>query len=330
MRQRAILLLTALALLVTCALSSCSASAKAEDGRLLSIVTTSFPPYDFARAAAGDCADITMLLCPGAEAHSYEPTPLDIAKIQACDVFVYIGGEGEVWVDRILEAIDTSDKTVIRLFDFVSPLEEEKVGGEHHHDHGHSDSGHDDDDEEEAEYDEHIWTSPKNARLCVEGVCEGICRAIPEETDFDWESYIRANTAAYAERLSELDRQFTEMTQNAPSHLIVVGDRFPFRYLASDYGLEYLAAFSGCSSETEPGVYTMALLIDEILEHGVDTVFCLEFSTKKLAEKLCSATGAQMLTLHSMHNVSAEDFRSGITCADLLEKDLYALKEALY
>ncbi|MBQ3855239.1 MAG: zinc ABC transporter substrate-binding protein [Ruminococcus sp.] len=329
MRQRAALLFMAVMLLVTCALSSCGSSAKAEDGKPLSIVTTSFPPYDFARAVAGDSAQLTMLLCPGAEAHSYEPTPLDIAKIQACDVFVYIGGEGEVWVDKILDSIDTSDKTVIRLFDFVSPLEEEEVGGEHHHGH-HDHDHHDDEDEEEPEYDEHIWTSPRNAMLCVEGVCEGLCQAVSEKGSSDLEESFRASSSDYIQRLRSLDQRYEEMSAGAPSHLIVVGDRFPFRYLASDYGLEYMAAFSGCSSETEPGVYTMALLIDEILEHHVDTVFCLEFSTKKLAEKLCSATGAQMLTLHSMHNVSAEDFRSGVTCADLMENNLDALKEALY
>ena len=330
MKRRGLLLLTALTLAAAGVFSGCGASAAADDGKL-SIVTTCFPPYDFARAVTGDSADITMLLCPGAEAHSYEPTPLDIAKIQACDVFVYVGGEGEVWADKILDSIDTSGKTIIRLFDFVSPLEEEEVGGEHHHDHHHDeDHHHEDSEEEEPEYDEHIWTSPRNAKLCVEGVCEGLCQAMAGHTDFDWQTGFRLNAQAYISRFEDLDRRYTELTENAPSRLMIVGDRFPFRYLANDYGLEYLAAFSGCSSETEPGVYTMALLIDEAIEHDADTVFYLEFSTKKLAEKLSAATGAQMLPLHSLHNVSGDDFDSGVTCADLMENNLDSLKEALY
>ncbi|MBQ9898779.1 MAG: zinc ABC transporter substrate-binding protein [Ruminococcus sp.] len=325
-----------------CAVLACGALCGCEPyekGSRLSIVTTSFPPYDFARAVAGDSADITMLLSPGAEAHSYEPTPLDIAKIQQCDVFVYIGGEGEVWVDRILDSLDTSDMTVICLFDYVQPLAEEEVegaspDGHHHHDHH---DGDDDDEafdhihddalaaaEEDAEFDEHIWTSPRNAILCVNGVAEAMCGRTPGSAEL-----YRANAAGYTAQLEQLDREFTEMVQSSPKDTIIVGDRFPFRYLAHDYGLRYYAAFSGCSSESEPGVYTMAFLINEILEHGIDTVFYLEFSTKKLAEKLCSATGAEMLPLYSCHNVTKADFESGVTYIDLMKTDLNNMREAL-
>lgn len=292
------------------------------DGKL-SIVTTAFPPYDFVRAVTGDTADITMLICPGAEAHSYEPAPLDILKIQECDVFVCIGGEGEVWADKILESVDTSEMTVIRLFDYVDPLPEEEVegassNGRHHHDD-------DDDDHDSDEYDEHIWTSPRNAAKCVEGVAARFGEAFPEHA----EEYMK-NCGEYLSELEKLDRDFTEMAENAPNSMIVIGDRFPFRYLTADYGLEYSAAFSGCSSESEPGVYTMAYLIEEIKFHGIDRVFYLEFSTKKLAEKLCSATGASMLPLHSCHNVTPDEFKSGVTYIDLMRQNLTNLREALY
>lgn len=320
----------ALTLAVSGIFTGCSSNEKTASNRL-SIVTTCFPPYDFARAVTGGEADLTMLLCPGAEAHSYEPTPLDIAAIRQCDVFVYIGGEGEVWVDKILGSIDTENMTIVRLFDYVEPLEEEDVAGAspsgHSHEHSHEEEEHHDDDEHSSggDYDEHIWTSPKNAIKCVDGIKEALCSADPSDSD----GYAK-NAADYTAQLEELDRDFSEMTENAPNDIIVIGDRFPFRYLANDYDLEYFAAFSGCSSESEPGVYTMAFLIEEILEHDIDTVFYLEFSTKKLAEKLCTAAGAEMLPLQSCHNVSKTDFENGETYISLMRQNLNNLREALY
>jgi zinc transport system substrate-binding protein len=292
---------------------------ESESGETLSIVTTCFPPYDFARAVTGGNADITMLLCPGAEAHSYEPTPMDIAEIQQCDVFIYIGGEGEVWVDKILNSIDNPDIKVVKLFDYVDPLCEEEVQGA-------SPDGIDNDDgDDEEEYDEHIWTSPKNAVKCVEGITDALCSVDEENSD----AY-KSNSAGYQAQLNELDSEFSDMISNAPSDTIIIGDKFPFRYLAADYNLNYYAAFSGCSSESEPGVYTMAFLIDKLLEENIDTVFYLEFSTKKLAEKLCSAVGAQMLPLQSCHNVTPDDFENGVTYIDLMYQNLNSLREALY
>lgn len=333
-------LITALVLLTVSVLSGCVLS-PIDRGDKLSVVTTSFPPYDFVRAVTGDSADITMLLQAGAEAHSYEPVPLDIAKIQNCDVFVYIGGEGEVWVDKILDSLDTSDITVIRLFDYIDPLEEEEVEGasptghhHHHHDdgdedeHDHDEHDHDEDEhdhDEHEEFDEHIWTSPRNAKLCVEGIEDVMCEKFPENAEL-----YRENGDSYAGRLAELDRKFAEMSENAPNHTIIVGDRFPFRYLAHDYGLKYYAAFSGCSSESEPSVYTMAFLIDKLLEDDNGCVFYLEFSTKRLAQKLSDATGAHMLRLHSCHNVSKKDFENGVTYIGLMEENLKNIQEALY
>lgn len=339
MRKRAASLIAGLAVLIVSVLSGCVLS-PIDRGDKLSVVTTSFPPYDFVRAVTGDSADITMLLQAGAEAHSYEPVPLDIAKIQNCDVFVCIGGEGEVWVDKILDSIDTSDITVIRLFDFIDPLEEEEVEGasptgHHHHHHDEDEDEHDhdededshdddDDDDEDEEFDEHIWTSPRNAKLCVEGIEDIMCREFPEKAEL-----YRENGGSYAEKLDELDRDFTEMAENAAGNTIVVGDRFPFRYLAHDYGLRYYAAFSGCSSESEPSVYTMAFLIDKLLDKETDVVFYLEFSTKRLASKLSDATDAEMLPLHSCHNVSKKDFENGVTYIDLMTQNLENLREAL-
>ncbi len=329
MRRSVFCLLTVGALLTCTLFSGCAASSAGKKEKL-SIVTTSFPPFDFARAVVGEEeADINMLLCPGAEAHSYEPAPLDILKIQECDVFVYIGGEGEVWVDEILESVGNPDMTVIRLMDYIDPLEEAEIEGAspdgHEHEHEHEHHHHDDEDCEDCEYDEHIWTSVRNAALCVEGIENALSQAYP-----DSEELFSENVEKYCGELYKLDAEFSEMTENAPTNLIVIGDRFPFRYLAEDYGLQYSAAFSGCSSESEPGVYTMAFLIDKVISNNTDTVFYLEFSTKKLAEKLCDATGAQMLPLHSCHNVTKEEFEEEKTYIDLMRQNLNNLREALY
>lgn len=326
--RRIICFLVMTAVLTTGLLSGCAYGQKKNDGKI-TVVTTCFPPYDFARAVAGDTADITMLLSTGAEAHSYEPTPRDIAEIQNCDVFICIGGEDEVWVDSILKAVDNDSMTVIRLFDYAELLEEEAVvgaspdGHDHHHHHDKNDHEHDG-EVNENNADGHIWTSPENAVKCVQAIEDAFCEKYIENSEF-----YRSNAEEYIKRLEQLDSDFRKITENTGEKVIIVGDRFPFRYLAHEYGLEYFAAFSGCSSESEPSVYTMAFLIDEILEHNADTVFYLEFSTRKLAEKLCDATGAKMLPLNSCHNVSKEDFSSGVTYIDLMYENLKNLKEAL-
>ncbi len=292
----------------------------------ISIVTTSFPPYDFARAVAGDSADITMLLDAGAEAHSYEPSPMDIAAIQNCDVFVYIGGEGEVWVDNILDSIDTDGMEIIRLFDYVEPLEEEEVEGaspdghEHHHDDEHDHDEHD--HEDNAEYDEHIWTSPKNAKLCVEGIANALSEIYPENS-----AVYGANAEPYEDELTQLDEDFTTMTTLSAKNLMIVADRFPFRYLANDYHLMYYAAFSGCSSESEPSVYTMAFLMDAIEKNGVNVVYYLDMSQVKLAQKLSDATGVKILPLYQCHNVTRKDFEDGVTYVELMRRNLENLGE---
>lgn len=314
--------------------TGCSLPQSPESDKL-SIVTTCFPPYDFARAVAGESADITMLLCPGAEAHSYEPTPLDILKIQQCDVFICIGSTDEIWVDKILESVSNDDMTVIKLIEHTELLEEEDVIGAsptgHDHNHHENVSEHEEKhsdahkESEENHYDEHIWTSLKNAQLCVNAITEKLSTVCPENTTF-----YEKNAELYNSELSVLDKEFYEITLNAPEKTIVIGDRFPFRYLTNDYNLDYFAAFSGCSSESEPGVYTMAFLMDEIITHDLDSVFYLEFSTRRLAQKLSDATGAQMLPLHSCHNVTLSDFEKGTTYYTLMKQNLENLKEALY
>ena len=327
-----LLLLPALLLLTGCAGSS-KETADSQENTKLSAVATIFPQYDFLRAIGGDHLDLHMLLSPGAESHSFEPTPGDMITVSECDLFVYVGGDSDAWVETILDSVDTSNKEVVTLMDCVDTVAEETVEGMethgHAHDHEDEDTDHDEDshdheDESHGEQDEHVWTSPKNAMRIVQKLCDALCRLDPENAD-DYQ----ANTASYLASLTSLDEEFSDVTTNASRHTIVFGDRFPFRYFADAYGLDYYAAFPGCSSESEASAKTLSFLIDKINEEQIPVVFHTELSNEKMTDCICEATGAKKLLLHSCHNVSKDDFENGATYLSLMEQNVAALKEAL-
>jgi zinc transport system substrate-binding protein len=296
------------------------------------VVTTIFPPYDFVRAIGGDKAAITMLLPPGAESHSFEPTPQDIIKVQNCDVFIYVGGESDAWVETILESIDTSRMEIITLMDCVEVVEEVIVEGmqDEEEGHDHEEEGHDheeeghDHEEEEAEYDEHVWTSPRNAKLIVRKIAD-----VLKQRDAANAAEYERNTASYLAKLTELDAAFQAALNGAKRKTIVFGDRFPFRYFADAYGLDYFAAFPGCSTETEASAATIAFLINKVRAEGIPVVFHIELSNEKIADTICEETGARKLLLHAVHNVSKRDFDRGATYYDLMSANVQNLREAL-
>ena len=338
-----------------------------DDGRIR-IVTTIFPQYDFARAIAGDDtkADITMLLSPGEEIHSYEPTPMDIKKIQNSDLFIYTGGENDVWVDRILENMGDKKPQTLRLVDLTDTVAEEVVEGmmeergEHEHepehaedagrdheeagvegvghdheadhdhgeadDHGHSSHTHsgDSSEEEHEEADEHVWTSPVKAAEITEAIAAKMAEIDPDNA----ESY-RANASAYVEEILKVDAAYREIVDNAERRTIVFGDRFPLRYFAEEYGLEYFAAFPGCSSESEPSASTLAFLIDKVREERIPVVFSIEFSNGNIARAICESSGAVRRTFNSCHNVTREQMENGETYVSLMTENLDAVREAL-
>lgn len=308
-------LTVAMLLLFLCPLCACGESS-GDDG--VSVVATVFTPYDLAREIAGDNANVQMLISPGADTHSYDPTPKDILAVSKCDVFIYVGGESDAWVEEILSSIDNSDMKVVKLIDCMEELysEEYKEGMEHDHDHDHED--------EETEYDEHVWTNPRNAAL----ICERIAAALCEADAVNSESY-NLNLAAYKAELSSLDEAFKEVVANGKRKEIIFGDRFPLLYFVKAYGLDYYAAFPGCSSETEPSGATVAFLINKVKEDGVPVVFHLELSTGKIADTICEATGAQKLQFNACHNVSKDDFEAGVTYLDLMRQNVEVLKTAL-
>ncbi len=315
-------------------LAGCGPAPEREDGRL-HIVATVFPAYDFARAAAGDRAEVTLLLPPGAESHSYEPTPADILAVQDCDLFLCIGGESESWVETILEAAEPGG-TVLKMMDCVELLDEELVEGmqdEPGHDHDHEDHDHEDHDDEDhdghhlgevLEKDEHVWTSPRNAATITEAVGEPL-----GGLDADHAEAYRADAGAYAAKLRSLDGEFESFFSGRERRVMVFGDRFPLRYFAERYGIEYYAAFPGCGTQTEPSAATVAYLTDKVRSEGISTVWYIEFSNHLVADSIAEATGAGTAMFHTCHNISAKDLEGRATYLSLMERNLKTLKEQL-
>jgi zinc transport system substrate-binding protein len=307
-------------LIVACALTGCEQQKPAETIDKISVVTTIFPPYDFTRAIAGDKADVTMLLPPAAESHSYEPTPQDIIKVQNCGIFIYNGGDSDEWVNEVLQSMDTSKMRIIKFIDCVETVEEEIVEGMEDDEDDHDE----DNEDEDGEIDEHVWTSPRNAKLIVQRISDVLC-----EADAANAAVYRQNTTAYLGELDELDGKFQAVVDAAVRKTFVFGDRFPFRYFADAYDLTYSAAFPGCSTETEASAKTVAFLIDKVKEEKIPVVFHIELSNEKMANTISEATGAKVLLFHACHNISKADFDAGKTYVDIMTANVDTLKEAL-
>lgn len=311
----------------------------------ISVVATIFPQYDFVRQIAGENVELKMLLKPGEETHSYEPTPQDIIAIQNSDLFIYVGGENDAWVEDILESMPDNGRKTLKLVDCVDTVEEEHVEGmkeERGHDHDEDDAEHEEHEveheEDEADHeehgqeethsvheiDEHVWTSPLNAVKIVEQIKEELCE-IDSENASDYEE----NAEAYVAQLKELDQEFQDVVDNSKRKLMIFGDRFPFRYFAEAYGLDYYAAFSGCASDTEPSAATMAFLINKVQDENIKTVLKMELSNENIAKAIAEATNADVKEFYSCHNLTAEQFADGETYLSLMEKNVETLREVL-
>ena len=305
-----------------------------------SVVSTSFPGYDFARAVTKNTnISAKMLVKPGAETHTYEPTPQDIIDIKNADMFIYVGGDSDTWVEKILKDVDTKKTHVVKLVDLVSTVNEEIVEGmededEHNHDHDHDhkhDHDHDheshaykhehDEEEEGPEIDEHVWTSPKKAMEIVKKIAD-----VASEIDADEKTKINDNAEKYVAEIAQVDKDLHQAIDGKISE-IVVADRFPFRYFADEFGLKYAAAFSGCSEQTEASAKTISFLINKVEQDKVKKIYKIELSNGKIAETVSKDTGAEVLELHSAHNVTADDFLKGVTYVDLMKRNLVALSK---
>ncbi len=306
----------AVCLLLT--LCGCGAEPARRGSGPLQIVTTVFPACDFAHVIAGERASVTLIVPPGAEAHSFEPTPRDLLLIRDCDLFICNGGESEAWVEELLEGGERERETLVML-ECVDALEEERTEGMQEIPEKHGDG-----EEEGPEYDEHVWTSPVNAQR--------ICRAIAGRLaalDPAHAAEYETNCETYCGELAALDAAFRGITDGAARRTVVFADRFPARYFVEEYGLRYFAAFPGCAEDTEPAAGTVAFLIDRVREEELPAVFYIEFSNQKMADVICEDTGCRKLLFHTCHNVTAAQFREGVSYLELMRGNLDSLREAL-
>lgn len=340
-------------ILVLTGLSSCGLKGENQNGKL-KVMTTIFPQYDFAKKIGGDKVEVKMLLKPGAESHTFSPTPQEIKEVGDSDIFIFVGGENDSWVKKILEGIDSNKVKTLKLLDMVKTLDEEIVEGmedkEHDHDkdddHDDHDKDHDSekdddhdkdededhdkdhdsdkDDEHDHEIDEHVWTSPKNALVIAEKIKNEFIKK-----DKDNKEVYEKNFEELSKELKELDKDLEKTVSTAKRKTILFGDRFPFRYLAHDYGLKYYAAFSGCSTDTEASAQTVTFLIGRVQNEKLPVVFTIEMSNEKIADSIAEATGAKKLTLHSAHNLSEEELKNGITYIDIMKNNIKNLEKAL-
>ena len=325
------------AILLTITASVFAAKAKKLDktNGKIKVVTTIFPEYDWAREIIGDNAanvELTLLLGNGVDLHSYQPSIQDIAKIATADIFIYVGGESDGWVKDALKNATNKNMKVINLLETLGDkvkaeevkegmqAEEEEEGHHHHHD-----AEHDDDDE--VEYDEHVWLSLRNAKI----LSAEIASTLSEKDSANAASY-KANLSAYSTKLDALDAKYAAAVKAGSKNTILFGDRFPFRYLVDDYGLDYFAAFVGCSAETEASFETVIFLAKKVDELGLNSVLKIETGDGKIARTIVQNTknkNARVLTLDSLQSTTAKQAAAGTTYLSIMEGNLKVLEEAL-
>ena len=316
----------AAAVLMAGSLSACGAGKSGNESEKdkLKIVTTIFPEYDWVMNILGENktgAEVTMLLDKGVDMHSYQISAQDIMKISSCDMFIYVGGESDEWVEDALKEAKNKDMIVIDLLEELGDKvkeEEVKEGMQEEDEHDH---------EEETEYDEHVWLSVKNAGFLTQRISEKLQKMDEKNA----EKY-KANTKAYVEKLEALDSKYSEAVSGAKTKTLLFGDRFPFRYLTDDYGLDYYAAFVGCSAETEASFETITFLAGKTDELSLPVVMTIEGTDHRIAETIINNTekkDQKILTMDSMQSVTSKDVKGGVTYLSVMEKNLEVLKEAL-
>ena len=332
-----------LVLLMTLGLAACGSNKTGDDQSgsegdgSVKVVTTIFPVYDWTRNIAGadnKAADISMLIDSGVDLHSFQPSAEDIMKISECDVFIYVGGESDEWAEDALKEASNKDMVVVNLMEALGDKakEEQTVEGmqaedEHAHEEGEEHEGEEHEGEEGPEYDEHIWLSLRNASALADVIADALAKA----DEAGAETY-KANAAAYKEKLSALDAEYTKAAEEGGTHTLLFGDRFPFRYMTDDYGLDYYAAFSGCSAETEASFETIAFLSAKVDELGLKNVMTIEGTDHSIAESIINNTKDKdqtILTLDSMQSTTAEDVAAGADYLSVMKSNLDVLKQAL-
>lgn len=311
---------------VACTFVGCKSNGGGQ-GDKMSVVTTIFPEYDWVKNILGDKADdaeLTMLLDNKVDLHSYQPTADDMVKISNCDLFIYVGGESDDWVEDALKNPKKPNRKVINLFEVLGDAVKNEESVEGMEDHDHEDA---DDHDHEDEKDEHVWLSLRNAKTICFAIAEQLSALDPENKD----TYAK-NLQTYTEALTALDKEYGMAVEEGSRKTLLFGDRFPFRYLAGDYGLEYFAAFSGCSAETEASFETITFLAGKVDELELPCVLTIEGTNHKIAQTIVQNTKAknqQVLAMDSMQSITSQDVKNGTSYLSIMQKNLEVLKSAL-
>ena len=328
--MKKILVIMIAVMLAAIGLSACGEEkANVAESDSVKIVTTIFPEYDWVMNILGDNpanAEVTLLLDNGVDLHSYNPTADDILKVSTCDMFIYVGGESDGWVEDALKGAVNPDMVVINLLDTLGDgaKEEEIVEGMEAEEEEEEEG---EEGEEEVEYDEHVWLSLRSASKLCAVIEEGLEKIDPSNA-----SVYKENLSSYQEKLNVLDEKYEEAVSEGTKDTVLFADRFPFRYLTDDYGLKYYAAFVGCSAETEASFDTILFLAGKIDELSLNTVLTIEGKDHKIAETVVSSTAykdQKIATLDSMQSCTLQDVKNGVTYVKIMEDNLEVLKEAL-
>ncbi len=303
-----------LALCLTLGIAGCSASTPAPTAQeeKIRIVATLFPQYDFAKAIAGDKAEVTLLLPPGMESHAYEPTPQDVLSIHQADLFLYTGPEMETWAQSIVESLPADGPLVVNVSQGIVLTSVEEEHG-HSHDDGHHHT-----------YDPHIWTDPLQAKQIVQNICSALSNLDTQNADL-----YQHNTQLYLAQLDALDEAFRTVVAQGRRTEMIFGSPFSLYYFTQRYGLSYEAAFDSCTGESEPSVATLVHLIEHIKQAQIPVVYITELSDPKIAQSISEETGAEILLFHACHNVSREDFQNGVSYLSLMWQNVEHLKKGL-
>lgn len=348
-------------------MAGCGKTTEKEDNYRLKIVTSLFPYYDMARAVIGDVKgiDLKMIVTPGQDSHSFEPTPSDVIQMENADVLIYNGGSLETWIDTLLDSLNNKNQIQMKMMDYVDVLNEEIVEGmdtrfdshdEHSHSedsHNHKEHSHSEDSynqeegshsEDSLKHEEHSHDSEvsdheeeshneTDEHIWTTPVneiimTEKICETLSKALPEEKENF-QKNAESYISQLKELDNEFKTIVENAKTNEIIFADKFPLQYFAKEYGLKYYAAFPGCGSDMEPSAKTIAFLVDKIKEDNIKAVFYLELSSHIVADAIETDTGAKPLQFNSCHNITQKQFDSGVTYVDLMKENVNNLKIAL-
>ena len=310
-----------LILAIFCALTTSVFAAKAKKTDKIKVVTTIFPEYDWAREIIGDKAsnvELTLLLGNGVDLHSYQPSIQDIAKISTADIFIYVGGESDGWVKDALKNATNKNMKVINLMETLGDklkAEEAKEGMQA------------EEEEDEVEYDEHVWLSLRFAKILSTEIANALC-----EKDAANAAAYKANLSAFAAKLDALDAKYAAAVKSGSKNTILFGDRFPFRYFVEDYGLDYFAAFAGCSAETEASFETVIFLSKKVDELGLNSVLKIESSDGKIARTIIQNTkskNAKVLTMDAIQSTTLKQAKAGATYLSIMEGNLKVIEEAL-